>query len=105
MRPNVRDVPKALTQATATGLGTARFGPDVTVPLAIATGGTGFMSRAAANQLARARAAQFGAQVAEGGRAPSILAPNVFPQILPTAAPAGVNFLSQSEVLNAFSGR
>lgn len=105
MRPNVRDIPKVLTQATATGLGTARFGPEVTVPLAIATGGTGFMSRAAANQLARARAAQFGAQVAAGGRAPPILAPSVFPQVLPTAAPAGVNFLSQSEVLNALSGR
>lgn len=98
LRPNIRELPKALGQATTTGLGTARIGPEMAIPIAIGVGGTGYLSRAMANRLAAARASQFGARVATG-RVPNLLAPESFAPIIPAGTSYGVNFLAEQQRL------
>lgn len=98
LRPNIRELPKALGQATTTGLGAARIGPEMALPIALTVGGTGYLSRAMANRLAAARASQFGARVATG-RVPNLLAPESLAPIIPAGTSYGVNFLAEQQRL------
>lgn len=98
LRPNIRELPRTLAQLGGYGFGTAnvtqQFGLPVATGLAAAAGTIGYGSRAAANRLAMMQAAQLRAQILNGSN--RLLAPEVFPQVLPTAIGAApVNFLGE----------
>lgn len=82
-------------------VGAAGYGGIYTVspPAAIALGGTGYASRAIANQLARAQAQQLAMQARTGAPAAQTFAPGMFPQVLPAL---GANALA-SEPDNALA--
>lgn len=102
LKPSLEEGARALSKIPIYGLGSGGVGATLGAPAAAmvagTAAGTGFLSRAAANRLAQMRAAQFGAQVAAGGRAPAIFAPETFSQLYP-ASMAPINFLAEQQRL------
>jgi hypothetical protein len=87
------------------GLLVSQFGPTVGAGAAAAGAGVGLTSRALANRLAMMRADELRAAAATGGQAAQRFAPEMFPQVFPTAtnalAPGQVDFMAEQQRQNA----